>query len=69
MKKIFLAAVLFASLSMNAKEWKVTTTCGVVGTINLAENATVSQLTAAIATFNFMNCGTYPKTVTITAST
>ena len=69
MKKILIAAILLVGFSMNAKVWNVTTTCGVIGTINVADNATVQQLTDAIATYNLMHCGVYPKVVRIMSST
>lgn len=69
MKKIFLTLILFVSLSITAKEWNVTTTCGVTGTINIADNASVQQITDAVATYNYMNCGLYPRKVTITVAT
>ena len=69
MKKILLATILLAGFNMNAKVWNVSTTCGVSGKINMADNATVQQLTDAVATYNLMHCGTYPKTVKIISST
>jgi hypothetical protein len=69
MKKIFLATILLVGLSMNAKIWNVTTTCGVTGTINIVDNATMQQVTDAVATYNFMHCGSYPKKVTLTLTT
>jgi hypothetical protein len=69
MKRLFLAAILLVSLTMNARVWNVTTTCGVIGQINVADNATVQQLTNAIATYNLMHCGVYPKVVKIISST
>jgi hypothetical protein len=69
MKKIFLAAILLFSVTMNARVWNVTTTCGVIGQINVADNATVQQLTDAVATYNLMHCGVYPKVVRIISST
>ncbi|OYQ48246.1 hypothetical protein CHU92_00760 [Flavobacterium cyanobacteriorum] len=69
MKKIFLAAILLVCLTMNARVWNVTTTCGVIGTINIADNATLKQITDAVATYNLMHCGVYPKTVKLTVNT
>lgn len=69
MKKVFLAVVLLFSVAMNAKVWNVRTTCGVVGSINMADNATMQQIAAAVATYNFNHCGVYPSKVTINVST
>lgn len=69
MKKIFLAAILLVSVTMNARVWNVTTTCGVIGTIKMADNATLQQITDAVATYNLVHCGVYPKVVRITVNT
>lgn len=69
MKNLFLATILLVSLTMNARMWNVSTSCGVKGQINMADNATVQQLTDAVATYNFMHCGVYPKSVKIISST
>jgi hypothetical protein len=69
MKKVFLAVILLFSLTMSAKVWNVRTTCGVVGSINMADNATMQQIADAVATYNFNHCGVYPSKVTITVST
>ncbi len=69
MKKIFLLSILLITFSMNAQIWNVTTTCGVIGQINVADNATVQQLTDAIATYNYVNCGFYPTKVRILSAT
>ena len=69
MKKIFIVAILLVGFSMNAKVWTVTTSCGVIGTINMADNASIQQVTDAVATYNLMHCGVYPKKVTLTLST
>jgi hypothetical protein len=37
--------------------------------INMADKATVQQLTDAVATYNLMHCGVYPKSVKIISST
>lgn len=69
MKKLFLIAILLVSVTMNAKVWSVTTSCGVIGTINMADDATVQQVRDAVATYNFMHCGVYPTKVTLTIAT
>ncbi|QZK89298.1 hypothetical protein K5V07_01835 [Flavobacterium sp. CHNK8] len=66
MKKIFLVLIVFVSVGVNAKEWNVSTTCGVTGSINIADNASVEQIRDAVSMYNFNNCGVYPKKVTIT---
>ena len=68
MKKKFLSLFFLLVITLNAQVWTVTTTCGVVGNINIADNATVSQIAAAVRQFNYNSCGVTPKIVRITFS-
>lgn len=63
MKKSFILGLLAISTILSAKVWTVTTTCGVVGNINIADNATTAQIAAAVSQYNYNNCGVRPAKV------
>ena len=69
MKKVFLSVFMLVCVLANATVWNVTTTCGVQGSINIAGNATTQQIVDAVATYNYNNCGVYPRAVTLTIAT
>jgi hypothetical protein len=66
MKKLFIAALLVVSVVVEAKLYEVTTTCGVVGTINMSDNATAAQIAAAASQYNYNQCGVRPTKVILT---
>ena len=66
MKKLLIATMLVASFALEAATWTVTTTCGVIGTLNISDNATTTQVAAAVSQYNYNVCGVRPKTVTLT---
>ncbi len=68
MKKLFLVLIVFVSVGVNAKEWHVSTSCGVTGSINIADNASVEQIKDAVSQYNYNNCGVKPTKVTLTLS-
>jgi hypothetical protein len=69
MKKVFLSVFMLVCVLANAKVWYITTSCGVRGSINMADNATLQQLVDAVAMYNANHCGVYPSKVTITMAT
>ena len=66
MKKLLLSGLLMVSALSFAAPWTITTTCGVVGTIQIADNATTAQITQAVSQYNYNQCGVRPAKITLT---
>ena len=66
MKKLFLSGFILATVALNAATWTVTTTCGVVGSIQIADNATTQQVAQAVSQYNYNQCGVRPAKITLT---
>lgn len=58
---------MFMSIALSATTtWTVTTTCGVVGNIQMADNATTQQVAQAVTQYNQAQCGVKPSKITLT---
>ncbi|WP_434978151.1 hypothetical protein [Daejeonia sp. YH14] len=69
MKKLLLIATLSVvgvTSTVSAKIWYVTTSCGVQGSINIADNASADQIKQAVSQYNYNNCGVYASQITLT---
>lgn len=65
MKKLIILSSMFASIVLSAATWTVTTTCGVVGTIQISDNATTQQVAQAVSQYNYNQCGVRPAKVNL----
>ncbi|SIS80227.1 hypothetical protein SAMN05421786_102207 [Chryseobacterium ureilyticum] len=65
MKKLFFTGLLMVSTLSFAASWTITTTCGVVGTIQIADNASTSQVAQAVSQYNYNQCGVRPAKINL----
>ena len=65
MKKLLFSGLLMISALSFAATWTVTTTCGVVGKIEIADNATTSQVAQAVSQYNYNQCGVRPAKINL----
>ena len=65
MKKLIILSSILASITLSAATWTVTTSCGVVGNIQIADNATTQQVAQAVSQYNLTQCGVKPTKITL----
>lgn len=66
MKKLILGCAMLATTFAFAKTWTITTSCGIVVTKNISDNATIAQIKDAVSQVNQNECGVRPTSITLT---